>query len=202
VSYWYHNECFNLPRKLSTGADKITVQEFIETHLRDDTDEQVLKTQQAAEIAEKIAQKKKRQDANPEAKHPSHIEKLRQAWKEREEKQGDEPDSKKAKTVDSQRLELFGKYTDLKNDDLDDILRWNHQFLKGTKDVKIAKCIDGELHGRLSNCSLCGGRLKLVEQPDGTEMVECNGKFDEDSQIRMQCDYKAKPEEAPRWQPW
>lgn len=61
------------------------------------------------------------------------------------------------------------------------------------------KVIDGEVHGRLAQCPLCSGHLKLTE--DGATVL-CNGSFDEDMQIKIACGYSGKPSEAPRFKPW
>jgi len=112
---------------------------------------------------------------------------------------GKVPDAKKAKTVPSQQLEAYEIYKGMKNDDLKDVLRWNKQVLKGSKDFMVLKCIDGHIHGRLSRCELCGGTLKMTE--DGTKVV-CGGSFDEDTQQRLPCSFESTPEKAPRWKPW
>ena len=56
------------------------------------------------------------------------------------------------------------------------------------------------MNGRLAHCTVCeGGRLKMN---DDCTKVLCNGKFDEETQIRIPCSVEYKIEEAPRWQPW
>jgi hypothetical protein len=47
---------------------------------------------------------------------------------------------------------------------LKDFLSWNGQIQKGNKDFRLFKVIDGELHGRLSQCPLCQGNLKFIEE--------------------------------------
>ena len=105
-----------------------------------------------------------------------------------------EPVKKKLKTDDA-TLDLYEHYKSYKADDLKDLLRWNRQTMTGTKDVILFKVLDGEINGRLARCPMDGGRLKLSE--DGTK-VTCNGNFDEDLQIRIDCAYSAKRLEAPR----
>ena len=98
----------------------------------------------------------------------------------------------------------------MKNDELKDVLRWNRQVLKGTKDLLLAKVLDGHVYrGRLTRCPLClGGKLKLEFVGDDGDAdnyklaVSCVGSFDEDKQVRLSCNYVTTPEEAPRWKPW
>jgi hypothetical protein len=112
---------------------------------------------------------------------------------------GKEPSSKKQKSDLAARLDAYGVYKDLKNDDLKDTLRWNKQFVTGTKDFLIAKVVDGRVYGRLAACHLCGGKIKMND--DG-KMIKCGGTFDEESQRRMECSFSCPTEAAPRWQPW
>ena len=66
------------------------------------------------------------------------------------------------------------------------------------------KAIDGQMNGRLGVCGLDGGRLKYAED-DGDFKVVCNGQFDEDTRIRIPCDFQAKRgdhKNIPRIQPW
>lgn len=104
-----------------------------------------------------------------------------------------------AKKIKNQQAELYGTYHKQKLDELKDVLRWNGQTLTGTKDVVLYKIIDGATHGRLAPCPLDGGRLKF--NADCSE-ITCNGTFDEATQTRLDCAYKASPDDAPRVQPW
>lgn len=69
-------------------------------------------------------------------------------------------------------------------------ISWNRQNLMGVKEFVLFKVIDGMTHGRLGYCPICGGRLKF---PDGVyDQVVCMGRFDEDSQMRIPCDFVGK----------
>ena len=73
--------------------------------------------------------------------------------------------------------------------------------MTGKKEFVLFKVIDGEVNGRLGNCVLCGGRLKFQE--DDLEHVVCNGRFDEDTNMRLPCGFKAPiDEKTPRYHPW
>jgi hypothetical protein len=81
--------------------------------------------------------------------------------------------------------------------------RWNKQLLTGHKDWVLLKVIDGEMHGRLGMCGLCGGRLKLQEGDE--DHVFCSGRFDEENNIRQPCGFKGNrtdEKQVGRFQPW
>jgi hypothetical protein len=152
----------------------------------------------AEEIAEAIGTKivnKKPAEAT------SAMTELRDAYvaRQREQEEGKQPASKKLKSVDTARLDAYGKYQQMKVAGLGDILQWNRQYKTGNKDFLMEKVIDGEVYGRLARCPLCTGRLK--PHTDGTAVV-CNGTFDEGSQIRIDCAFQEKLSDAPRWKPW
>jgi hypothetical protein len=71
---------------------------------------------------------------------------------------------------------------------------WNKQILGGKKDFVLFKVIDGMVHGRLGMCPLDGGALKFQE--GDYEKVVCSGKFDEDNQIRIPCEFTGKRSDA------
>jgi len=189
----FHPLCYSLPRKLSTGANKITVEEFVADILEDRSDGEILPAK-ADEIVELIKSKPAKQEAE------SLVSKLKAAWQKRMD-DSKEPPAKKTKTEDGvsdRAIELYGEYHKFKNDDLKDILGWNRQVKTGNKDFMLAKVIDGCMYGRLSRCMMCGGRLKMNDHGK----IVCSGTFDEDTQTRADCAYTATPEEAPRHQPW
>jgi hypothetical protein len=184
-----------MPRKYATGANKITPEEFIEHYLQDSTGGEILpakKDELAADIAYKAPKGSKDDD-----QLDTPIAKLRAAYQEMQD--GSEPPAKKLKGIEKASLDIFAKYHKQKVDDLKDILKWNRQYVTGNKDYLLTKVIDGELHGRLPPCTLCGGHLKLVE--DGVT-VSCNGSFDEDAGTKMLCAYRSTATDAPRCQPW
>ena len=76
-----------------------------------------------------------------------------------EEGEGKEPASKKAKSNMPDKVEAYKMYKGCKNDDLKDILGWNRQIKKGTKEFMMYKCIDGHVFGRLATCPLCTGTI-------------------------------------------
>ena len=57
------------------------------------------------------------------------------------------------------KVEAYKMYKGCKNDDLKDILGWNRQIKKGTKEFMMYKCIDGHVFGRLATCPLCTGTI-------------------------------------------
>jgi hypothetical protein len=224
LTSWHHPKCFNLPRKLSTvssivvaafttsfvrltaliafnccfqGAGKITPEEFVSTILEDVSGGEILPAK-AEEIAEEIGMKVVKPKAQAAA---SAMTELRDAYlaRQREQEEGKQPASKKLKSVDTARLDAYAKNQHLKVAGLGDVLQWNRQFKTGPKDYMMEKVIDGEVHGRLARCPLCTGKLKLLE--NGTTVV-CNGKFDEDIQLKILCGYTGKASEAPRYKPW
>lgn len=174
--------------------------------MEDSTGGEILpaKTEEIVKAIETKAGKKKAGEADL----ASPVAKLRAQY---EKKQGGkEPPTKKIKKCDgcvdddysddAIRVELYGTYHKQTVDQLKDYLRWNRQVLTGTKDVLLAKVIDGEFYqARLARCELCGGKLKLME--DGVT-VHCSGSFDEDTQRRIECGFTVKAEKAPRWKPW
>lgn len=201
VTNWTHPACFSLPRKLSSGANKISPEDFVNDLLEDSSGGEIL-PEKADEIAAAIAAVAPKKKGEGEVK--SVITDLRDAFAERKRVQEEgegakQPDAKKHKKVDPILLEAFGHYHDKKGGDLGDILQWNRQFKSGKKDYQLEKVIDGHVHGRLGRCALCTGRLKLNE---GGATVKCNGSFDEDKQIRIDCAFVAPAAEAPRWKPW
>jgi hypothetical protein len=221
---WHHPKCFNLPRKLSTvshivvaafptsfvrltaliasnccfqGAGKITPEEFVSTMLEDKSEGEILPAK-AEEIAEEIGMKVVN---GKSAEAASGMTELRDAYlaRQQEQEEGKQPASKKLKSVDTARLDAYGNIQHLKVADLGDVLEWNRQYKSGNKNYLMEKVVDGEVHGRLAQCPLCSGHLKLAE--DGAKVL-CNGSFDEDSHRPIACGYAGKPSEAPRFKPW
>jgi len=194
---WHHPACFSMPRKFSTGANKITAQDFVATVLEDTTGGEILPAK-AEEIAEAIAAKAPKKQAE---EVESSITELKVAFLSHKanKDQGTEPDAKKLKSVDKARLDAYTKYQGMKTTELGDILAWNHQFKSGNKTYQLEKVIDGEVNGRLGRCVLCAGKLKLKE---GGETVVCNGSFDEDTQQKLTCSFAGPSSDAPRWKPW
>ena len=203
ITRYFHLPCFNMPRKYTTGADKMTVEQFVDDIVRDDSGGDILPAKREEVIAA--------MESKPSAKvkQDDILAQLAAAHKAKEE-QGNEPAAKKAKTEDDsdekpsfvtpEAVDAYGIYHKHKNDSLKDILRWNRQMTSGTKPYLMTKVIDGHLHGRLARCSMCGGRLKLVENT-GMD-VTCSGVFDEDAAVHIACVFKAPASEAPRWKPW
>ena len=99
----HHVSCFKLPRKLATGANKITIEEFVDDYLVDGTEEGTILPEHKDEILQQLHQaaaaaksgKKKKGDADEE--RSALMARLKAAAKEDEEGAGKEPAKKKAK---------------------------------------------------------------------------------------------------------
>lgn len=225
---WYHLSCFTVPRKFTSGPDQMSVEDFCRDILVDQSDillnqcdevvEALSATKKAGKAATPAAAKRKKGDAGGEDTTESGFLQLIKARYDATTADGgveEPPTKKKSKTtkVDSQvkaaggggeeaaakQLEAYGLYGNATGIHLKDVLSWNKQYKTGTKDFVLIKCIDGFVYGRLARCSLCGGQLKLLE--NGTT-VKCNGRFDEDLHVRLDCAFTCKAAEAPRFQPW
>jgi hypothetical protein len=217
MSYSHHVDCFKLPRGLSS----VSIEEFVEDYLTDGGDERTGQSlfpdqkdeairllHQAAEKKKKGVTKKKSIDEDKE----TILFRLKVAVKA-EEDDAKEPPKKKmkkemtAKNDDSDEFQamvpVYKKYHKKKLEELKDILRWNNQILKGTKDFVLFKIVDGELHGRLGFCPLCQGNLKLND--DDLDNVHCGGRFDEETSAIQVCSYsapRAGVKSAPRLLPF
>lgn len=131
---WHHPKCFNLPRKFFSvshinvalftssfvrltaflasnccfqGAGKITPEEFVDTILQDSSLGEILPAK-AEEIAEAIGSK----IVKPKSKETvSAMTELRDAYlaRQSEQEEGKQPASKKLKSVDTARLDAYGK---------------------------------------------------------------------------------------------
>jgi hypothetical protein len=170
----------------------------VSTILEDKSEGGEILPAKAEELAEEIGMKIVKEKSEEAA---TAMTELRDAYlaRQQEQKEGKQPASKKVKSVDTARLDAYGKNQHLKVADLGDIMQWNRQYKTGPKNFLMEKVIDGEVHGRLARCPLCSGHLKLKE--DGSTVV-CHGSFDEGSQRRIECAYSGKPSEAPRFKPW
>ena len=208
MSSWYHPACFNLPRKYATGASKISPAEFVRDILQDTSSDGSILPARADELAQAIAAKGgsavgsgAKEDGEGDPSHAA-IAKIKKEYEQTvASSKGDgEKPSKKAKSNSTTLLEAYGEYHKQTAEKLKTVLRWNKQVQTGNKDFLLLKVLDGCVYGRLARCKLCdGGRLKLLE--DG-ETVVCGGTFDEDLSRRIECSYRAKAFEAPRWMPW
>jgi hypothetical protein len=132
-----HIACFSLPRKVG----KITVQEFVEDHLEDETPNLVLSDEtKRQEIIDAIASKKGGRKSTGEGEGDDtavsrKIAEIKAAMANEEE--GEEKPSKKAKgdsklkeEVDA--MKIYGK---MPNAELKDVLRWNLGYgMTGKKD--------------------------------------------------------------------
>jgi len=140
---------------------------------------------------------------------PSKVNKLKAELedKKRKAEEDDGSDSgnatKKARKLDlgddapegssMSELDAYERYGKLKADDLKDILRWNDQKLAGKKETLVLKVMDCAMHGRLSRCNDCGGKVELKTMDEKGEQLEepyvhyCKGNFNEDVQAFVQC---------------
>jgi hypothetical protein len=209
MSNSHHISCFKLPRKLSTGSNKLTIEEFVEDHLLDGTENGDLLSSRKEDILNGLHQaagsakggKKKKGDDNDDQdddKEESIMDALKAAAKVDEKDAGKEPAKKKAKKKGGneagqnefqEMLSVYKKHWKKNLAELKDILRWNNQMVGGTKDFLLFKVIDGELHGRLGLCPLCQGDLKFEEGDFNT--VHCRGRYDEDIGRVIPCSYTA-----------
>mmetsp|Transcript_16113 Transcript_16113/g.19686 ORF Transcript_16113/g.19686 Transcript_16113/m.19686 type:complete len:457 (+) Transcript_16113:117-1487(+) len=198
---WIHVECFNIPRKLS----KITVEEFVDEHLEDNSDDKVLEDEtKRQEIIEKISTKaSKTAKKEDDAKVDSYIAVVKSNAELLDAKNDDEgPPKKKIKLSndDKAKAEAYLKYKDMKTDELKDLLSWNKIHKTGKKEFLLIRAIDGNVYGRIPKCAACGeGRPRISD--DGSEII-CSGYFDEDNAAHKTCGTKMKVENARRIQPW
>ena len=184
----------------------ISVEEFCTNVLEDTSTEHIL-SKNMDEIIEKIkkaSQPAKRGSRKSNAGGGSDVALIVELKAAYEKEQADladgkETPSKRSKSNLGVLLDAYENYKNAKNTELQDILRYNRQVLKGTKDFLLAKAVDGVVYGRLQRCNLCGGVLKLKE--DG-KTVECGGGFDETTQRRIECSFTCAAPDAPRWKPW
>lgn len=91
------------------------------------------------------------------------------------------PPAKKLKfsEEDIAKVEIYMQHEKETNDQLHDILKWNRQLVSGTKDILMARVIDGQMHGRLGRCPLCV-RGKLQLENEAAKNAICKGFFNED----------------------
>ena len=184
VSNSHHLLCFKIPRKLNQGGNTCGPEEFVEDYLEDHSPNHDLFTdgekkdeiiQKLKEAQEKTKKKKKKVEGSGGDGDVNDImTRLKVAYKEgktgEDDNDDEEPASKKAKLKStseeeefSQMLSLYHKYAKMTVGGLKDFLKWNGQIQGGVKNFVLFKVIDGELHGRLSQCPLCQGNLKFVE---------------------------------------
>lgn len=201
VTQSVHPKCFNLPRKFAGAAD-----DFVDETLKDATEGEILPKERdmLVEAIRATASAKKGSSSKGSAA-ASSADAIIEMLKAKASDEDDEPKKKKTKTDDpyssNDFVTAYRVYQKEKNDELKDVLRWNRQFLTGTKNYLLVKILDGHVNGRLARCQLCqGGKLKIDER--NCAVVQCNGQFDEDAQQRIPCTFKCSVQDAPRWKPW
>jgi Poly(ADP-ribose) polymerase and DNA-Ligase Zn-finger region len=196
ICKWYHVRCFPMPRKCTD------VEQFVVDILEDASDDKSILPDKKDEICEMLAAKpvmKKGGSGDPyidqlkacmegdgdvdEAendKDGNDNKKKKKTEKRKKSNANDkddhfEPNKKRLKTnsVDPKALQIYAKIHKMTLPELQDILRWNRQVLKGTKAVAMRKVIDGELNGRLGLCLVCGGKLKLSDDFDKVSYNYC-----------------------------
>jgi rubrerythrin len=203
MSYSHHVDCFKLPR----GLAGVSIEEFVDDYLTDGGDEKTgpllpEKKDEVITLLEEAAAKKKggkrKSTGGDEEGKENILSRVQAAVKGQEDgAETEEPAKKKVKKEKKKdgedevqaMIPIYKKYHKKKVDELKDILRWNNQILKGTKEFVLFKVVDGELHGRLGFCPLCQGNLKLNE--DDLEAVHCRGRYDEDTSAVQVCSYNA-----------
>ncbi|KAG7355069.1 helix-hairpin-helix domain containing protein [Nitzschia inconspicua] len=217
MSYSHHVHCFKLPR----GLAAVSIEDFVEDYLTDGGDDSTGplfpdKKVEVIALLEEAAVKKKGSKGKPkggDAGGEQTILMRVQAAVKAQEVEEKEPPKKKVKKENGGKndgddevqamVPIYKKHHKKKTEELKDILRWNKQLLKGTKDFVLFKVVDGELHGRLGFCPLCQGNLKLNE--DDLENVHCGGRYDEDTGTIQLCSFtapRAGKKAAPRLVPF
>jgi hypothetical protein len=210
----FHPTCFALPRKFSTGSNKLSTNDFFTDHVHDKSEGKILPSH-IDELVQHVESKtsKNVSGGNQKVESNSVISNLKHKFQETMKESvdtGDLPPTKKVKKerkrdndedeIFKKQLELYGKFhNQFKNDEIKDILGYNRQTKTGTKDILLMKLIDGNTYGRLARCDVCGGRLKLKD--DGNTVI-CSGTFDETRNLRMDCAFSCTAANAPRYQPW
>lgn len=195
MSSYYHVACFAVPRKYK----HLGAQEFVTEHVTDTSEDQsILNDIEAfAKSMEQATGGGAKTKKGEQEGGDTLMDRVAQVAKE-ELSKDDGPKKKKAKKDEDeefrQMVELYKEHHKKKIDDLKDYLRWNKQILAGKKDFVLFKVIDGMIHGRLGTCPLDGGALKFQE--GDYEKVVCSGKFDEDNQIRIPCEFTGKRTDA------
>jgi len=216
VTSWYHPSCYTIGPKMR--KEGVTAEIFVLEMLEGDA-----KESREDEIIVMVDTKPKKKNDSVENVCTSKInsmkknlEKIRKRSEEENAESEDElpqSHSKKRKTKEETCMsglsrqeisdaKLYALYSEKKNDELKDILRWNKQLgVSGNKNQLLERCIDGHTNGRLAQCKICiEGKLK-IDDNDG-ENVLCNGYFDEAVGQRFPCCFKCKRLEAPRILPW
>mmetsp|Transcript_26696 Transcript_26696/g.89374 ORF Transcript_26696/g.89374 Transcript_26696/m.89374 type:complete len:398 (-) Transcript_26696:104-1297(-) len=94
--------------------------------------------------------------------------------------------------------EIYGKYAKLSIPELKEHLAANGLPKSGTKAHLVETCVDGELHGALPLCPLCGkGQLRRLDGADkGT--AACPGYWDEEAGTRRMCAFKMPVDKVER----
>lgn len=205
VSNSHHVSCFKLPRKLGTGASKISIEDFVDDYLQDGSDDGSLLPERREEILAALHQaadtKTPKQaksgdmagDDDGRGGDENIMTRLKAATNDvKAEDATKQPAKKKQRKGEhegefDEMLPLYQMYHKAKLGELKDILKWNKQIMAGVKDFVLFKVIDGALHGRLGLCPLCQGDLKFVE--DDYDTVHCRGRYDEDIGRAMPCSY-------------
>jgi K+-transporting ATPase c subunit len=208
---WKHPRCFAFPK--SKKSEGVTVAEFVD-ELIDNYSGETPILQGEGEVEQLIADieftgraagsaKKKRgaaDDGPPPEGSVAHLKEMRASLQEEE---GTSPAKKKLKLSeqDKAKVDIYIQYENATNDELKDILRWNHQLLTGNKDILMARVIDGQMRGRLARCPMCI-RGKLALDNAAAKRVSCHGFYDDDIGARHTCAFVGSIEEAPREHPW
>jgi hypothetical protein len=78
---------------------------------------------------------------------------------------------------------------------------WNLQMNSGTKPILLARCMDGQMRGRLARCPLCL-KGKVAIRDEHLKEASCNGYYDETMGGRVPCSYKESVHTVGRLHPW
>jgi hypothetical protein len=159
MSHSTHPSCFKLPRKLTTGANNISSEEFVDEFLLDGRDEKTGaflpdKREEIVATLNEAGDEKKTKKGEKDGKE-SIMSRLKAVKMEEEtNKKGQEPPKKKVKTdsngSDKAEIEamlpLYHKYHKYNAEALKGFMRWNKQIVGGNKEFILFK-VDGQLHG-------------------------------------------------------
>lgn len=207
MTKWNIVQCFALPRKFS----HMSVDEFVDDHLTDNTDTNILQDPAQREMIiediKKKVTKKEAKKANAGSKYIVTLKRDAARLLAEEEGEGegedeDGPVKKKTKLSgnDKAKAVAYNKFSGMKIPQLQDILSWNNVVKTGTKDVLLTRVIDGFVYGRIDKCVACKYGQPRVSD-DGSAIV-CPGYFNEDKGYRVPCGNSIFIESAPRLNPW
>jgi hypothetical protein len=151
---YHHPSCIFMPK--TYAANKLSAADFLSDICKDLNQVEILPAQQAtlSDTMEQAAPAAKKEEKHPLLVNLSALHKDTTV----------EPGAKRAKLTNNEThnddetalllVQAYGLYKDLNIEQLKDVLRWNHQYLTGTKNYLQLKVIDGHVRGSLARCNL------------------------------------------------